>query len=51
VESVQHTLYRLVEQEDQRRRGHRDDRVDRDDGDSDEDADGQNASMGDAPRR
>lgn len=54
VENVQHTLYRLIEQEDQRRRGHRDDRDrdDRDDGNSpDEDADGQSASFDDAPRR
>jgi uncharacterized membrane protein YdbT with pleckstrin-like domain len=52
VESVQRTLYRLVEEDDQRRRGVRGDRDDRDGrNDRDEDSDERDASADDAPTR
>ena len=51
VENVQRTLYKLVEEDDSRRRGHRENR-DADDRDGqDEDVDGRSASSDDAPRR
>jgi uncharacterized membrane protein YdbT with pleckstrin-like domain len=56
VENTQRTLYRLIEQDDQRRRGYRDDRDDGDDGDDrdaddDRDLHDEDASTDDASRR
>jgi uncharacterized membrane protein YdbT with pleckstrin-like domain len=48
VENVQRTLYKLVEQDDQRRRGFRDDRNDDDRDRDDEDAGGRSASADEA---